>query len=67
MSVLHADEERVGCDLEVTLPGGGWVRGRVARNAGGRLGIAFRQDEASLATIDAALNSIYARTLPLAS
>ncbi len=67
MSVLHADEERVGSDLEVTLPGGGWVRGRVARNAGGRLGIAFRQDKASLATIDAALNSIYARTLPLAS
>jgi methyl-accepting chemotaxis protein len=55
INLLHACDETVGTDAEITLPGGGSVNGRVANNAKGSIGISFRQDEASLIVIERAL------------
>jgi methyl-accepting chemotaxis protein len=51
-----------GSELEITLPGGGGTVGaRVARCEAGMLALAFRQDAASLARLDAALDAITGR------
>jgi methyl-accepting chemotaxis protein len=47
-----------GTELEVDLPGGGVVRGRIVRTGNGRLAAIFRQDEASLSRIDATLDML---------
>jgi methyl-accepting chemotaxis protein len=60
VALRHVCEEKAGTDAEVTLPGGSVVYGRVARNSGGLLALAFRQDEAALAQIDRALAHIRA-------
>jgi methyl-accepting chemotaxis protein len=49
---------KIGTDAEITLPEGDLVKGRIARNSDGTVGVAFRQDEASLVRIDRALDSI---------
>jgi methyl-accepting chemotaxis protein len=51
----HACKDKVGSDAEITLPGGGSVKARIARNTNGTLGLVFLQDTSSLALIDAAL------------
>jgi methyl-accepting chemotaxis protein len=55
ISLKHNCNDSVGTDAEVILPGGNVVKARIARNANGLLGLAFRQDEASLARIDRVL------------
>jgi methyl-accepting chemotaxis protein len=55
ISLKHNCNDSVGTDAEVILPGGNAVKARIARNANGLLGLAFRQDEASLARIDSVL------------
>jgi methyl-accepting chemotaxis protein len=54
----HVDPSVPGTDVEVGLPGGNDVRARIARTGGGEIGVAFRQDGASLARIDLALGVI---------
>jgi methyl-accepting chemotaxis protein len=55
MQVVHHCDDKIGTDAEITLPGGGSVHGRIARNANGSLGFAFRQDPGSLDRIDQTL------------
>jgi methyl-accepting chemotaxis protein len=50
--------ERVGTDVATILPGGGLVKARIVRNTDGVLSLAFRQDTASLAHIDRAMQTI---------
>jgi methyl-accepting chemotaxis protein len=52
MGVRHTGQYSVGTDLTIDLPTGGSVRGRVVRCSGDSLGLAFRQDSASLERID---------------
>ena len=67
MSVLHESVHPLGRDLEVGLPGGGSVRGRIARVLDGRTGIAFRQDPATLVRIDRSLDHVSSRAMQIAS
>ena len=56
ISVEHDADEPKGTDATVDLPGSGTVQGRIARVTAGSIGITFRQDEATLALIDRALD-----------
>ena len=58
VSVAYDCAATIGTDAEITLPRGGVVKGRIARNTNGSLGFAFRQDEASLLQIDQTLTFI---------
>jgi hypothetical protein len=49
--------------MEIGLPGGTLVQGRIARIGGGTMGISFRQDQASLSQIDRALDVIRSLTI----
>jgi methyl-accepting chemotaxis protein len=51
--------DKAGTEAEIALPGSGQVCGRVARNSNGLIGIAFRQDKASLELIDQSLAFIH--------
>jgi methyl-accepting chemotaxis protein len=55
VGLLHVCEDNIGTDAAVTLPGGGSVKARIARNRGGNVGFVFLQDKASLVLIDRAL------------
>jgi hypothetical protein len=57
----------VGADLEIGLPGGTSIRGRVVRCGDGAVGIAFRQDGESLSRIDRALEVIRQTAVRLAA
>jgi methyl-accepting chemotaxis protein len=61
MGVRHNCPDPLGTDTEVGLPGGSTVRGRIARREGSLLGLAFRQDQASIEVIDGALAFVAAR------
>ena len=56
-----------GTDANVSLPGGARVSGRIVRSGGGLISIAFRQDGASLALVDRALQVIMQRARPAAA
>ena len=56
-----------GLDVQLDLPGSGAVSARTVRSEKGVLGMAFRQDEASLRRLDQALARIGAGTLPAAA
>jgi methyl-accepting chemotaxis protein len=58
MAVRHDGRYPVGTDLEVGLPGGTTVRGRVARCGDGAIGVAFRQDNETLVRLDRTLGMI---------
>jgi methyl-accepting chemotaxis protein len=58
MAVRHAGSYRAGADVEITLPGGNAVRGRVVRSGNGMTALAFRQDAATLPRLDQALRLI---------
>jgi methyl-accepting chemotaxis protein len=51
MAVRHDGQYATGRDLAIDLPGGGSIRGRVVRCVGGVVGLAFRQDNATLERI----------------
>lgn len=56
----------VAAEVDIRLPGAGdAVPARVVRNAGGRLALAFRQDPASRARIDRAIEAIGAASAPV--
>jgi methyl-accepting chemotaxis protein len=67
MSIRHGGDYTPGCDLEIGLPGGGMVRGRIARIADDRVGILFRQDRATLAKVDQSLDLVCGQSLQIAS
>jgi hypothetical protein len=52
---MHVCEDKIGTNAAITLPGGGSVKARIARNGGGNVGFVFLQDQASLVLIDQAL------------
>jgi len=54
-AVRYACNDKVGANVEITLPGGVSVKARIARNSAGSLGLVFLQDKASLVLIDQAL------------
>ena len=58
IALRHECADRAGTEVEVNLPGGGLITGRIARIQDGSVGITFRQDEASLVRIDQTLASI---------
>jgi methyl-accepting chemotaxis protein len=58
MAVRHDGKYPVGTDLEIGLPGGASVRGRVVRCGNGAIGVSFRQDNEALARIDRTLELI---------
>jgi methyl-accepting chemotaxis protein len=58
MVVQHSGVHAVGADMEIGLPGGASVRGRVVRAGNGSVGIAFRQDQESLVRIDRTLEVV---------
>jgi methyl-accepting chemotaxis protein len=62
MGLLCDCNDKIGTGVEITLPSGGLVGGRIASNVDGSLGIAFRQDQASLLLIDRTLALIQAGT-----
>jgi methyl-accepting chemotaxis protein len=63
VALQDAGTEEVGASVEVELPGGGCVQGRVARVTANIIAISLRQDDDSLAAIDRALALIkYGRT-----
>jgi methyl-accepting chemotaxis protein len=51
-----------GAEAQVGLPGGASVAGRIVRCENGLVTVAFRQDAASLATLDRALDMIRQKT-----
>jgi methyl-accepting chemotaxis protein len=53
--VMYNCKDAPGSSVQLTIPGGATLGGRVARNANGLLGVSFRQDEDSLALIDGML------------
>jgi hypothetical protein len=57
-ALAHDCADKVGTDVEMTLPGGGVVKARIARNLKGSLGLVFVQDKASLERIDRALEFV---------
>jgi methyl-accepting chemotaxis protein len=58
MAVRKDANDDIGTDIEISLPGGGAIRGRIARSGNGVIGIAFRQDAESLVRIDRALQVV---------
>jgi methyl-accepting chemotaxis protein len=58
MAVRLTCKDKGGTDVDIGLPGGVSIKGRVVCAADGFLGLAFRQDEVSLALIDRALEVI---------
>ena len=63
VALEYAGRLPVGTEVRVELAGaGGAVAARVARNDAGMLALAFRQDPATLARLDAALNALAARS-----
>jgi methyl-accepting chemotaxis protein len=58
ISMLFACDAQLGTDIEISLPGGGSVKGRVVRVEAGVTSVAFRQDAATLARIDRALETV---------
>jgi methyl-accepting chemotaxis protein len=62
MGVVHTCDDKPGTEVEVTLPGGGAVKARIARNLNGSLGLVFLQDPASLELIDRALAFVLRET-----
>jgi methyl-accepting chemotaxis protein len=57
-ALAHDCTDKIGTDVEMTLPGGGIVKARIARNIKGSLGLVFVQDKVSLEQIDRALESV---------
>jgi methyl-accepting chemotaxis protein len=57
-ALAHACTDKIGTDVEMTLPGGGIVKARIARNIKGSLGLVFVQDKVSLEQIDRALEFV---------
>jgi methyl-accepting chemotaxis protein len=58
----------VGTEVRVELPGtGSAVAARVARSEAGTLALAFRQDPATLASVDLALNALAVRSRRMAA
>jgi methyl-accepting chemotaxis protein len=55
VGLIHGCEDKIGTDVDISLPGVGSVKGRIARKIGGVLGLVFLQDKASLEVIDRAL------------
>jgi methyl-accepting chemotaxis protein len=58
IALLHTCNVEVGADAEIGLPGGSSIKGRVVRAGNNLISLAFRQDPASLAQIDRALEII---------
>ena len=58
VAVRHDCDDQIGTTIEVTLPDGAPVNGRIARREKGLLGLVFAQNRASLALIDRALASL---------
>jgi methyl-accepting chemotaxis protein len=58
MGVTYNCPDKVGTDVEITLPGGDSINARIARNRNGTIGFAFRQDDASLLRIDRVLEMV---------
>ena len=56
-----------GTEAKVGLPGGVNVSGRVARSESDLLTVAFRQDPATMALLDRALEAIKSRTRTMAA
>jgi methyl-accepting chemotaxis protein len=54
-ALAHDCADHLGTDMEIGLPGGNSVRGRIIRTEEGVISVAFRQDAATLARIDRAL------------
>ena len=59
MSVHHHGKYGVGTDLNIVLPGGVALKGRITRCVNGNIGVAFRQDDETLARIDRALKAVH--------
>jgi hypothetical protein len=51
-----------GAEARIALPAGVFVLGRIARCADGVLAVAFRQDDATSADVDRALDAIKSMT-----
>jgi methyl-accepting chemotaxis protein len=58
---------QAGTEVKVGLPTGANVSGRIARSEGGLLTVAFRQDAATMALVDRALEAIKSRTQAVAA
>jgi len=58
IALLHTCSVDVGTDAEVGLPGGNSIKARVVRADNDLISLAFRQDHASLAQIDRAMEII---------
>jgi methyl-accepting chemotaxis protein len=58
MAVIYDCPDKVGTDVEITLPGGDSINARITRNHNGAVGFAFRQDDASLLRIDRVLEMV---------
>jgi hypothetical protein len=54
-------------DPQIGLPFGGSVSGRIVRCENGLVTLAFRQDNASMATVDRTLDAIKSRTRSVAA
>jgi methyl-accepting chemotaxis protein len=67
MGLLYDCPDRIGTDVEITLPGGEPINARITRNHNGAVGFAFRQDETSLLRIDRVLGMVRGRLGPLAA
>ena len=58
IALRHTCNLDVGTDVEIGLPGGSSTKGRVVRAESDLISLAFRQDQASLAQIDRAMEII---------
>jgi methyl-accepting chemotaxis protein len=58
IAVLHQSGDPLGTEMEIGLPGGGSVKGRIVRTAPGQISAAFRQDAGTLAVIDRVLEVV---------
>jgi methyl-accepting chemotaxis protein len=67
MAVRHDGQYATGRDLAIDLPGGGSIRGRVVRCVGGVVGLAFRQDNATLERIGRVLELVGRDIVPKAA
>jgi methyl-accepting chemotaxis protein len=58
VGVRHDCDDQIGTNVEITLPDGAAINGRIARREKGLLGLVFSQDKTSLGLIDRTLASI---------
>jgi methyl-accepting chemotaxis protein len=56
-----------GSDVQIDLPSGGTVPGRIVRAASGVVAVSFRQNANSVANLDRTLDAIKQRTSPIAA